>query len=159
MGVEIERKFLVADDRWRQSVVNEYPIAQGYLSVDQEQTIRVRRRGEQAFLTIKGRPQGLVRREFEYEIPLADVETMLRTLCNRPLIEKRRYEVPFQGHLWEIDVFEGENAGLIVAEVELKRPDEEVALPPWIGPEVTGDPKYYNARLVEHPFQNWESES
>lgn len=159
MAVEIERKFLVVDDSWQSAVSEQYFIAQGYLSVDAERTIRVRLKGEEGFLTIKGRPKGLVRREFEYQIPVADVQTMLDTMCDRPPIKKRRYEVFFQGHLWEIDVFEGVNAGLILAEVELKRPDEQVSLPPWVGSEVTGDPKYYNARLVEHPFQDWESES
>ena len=156
MGVEIERKFLVVSDDWRDGVRSEITMAQGYLSTTAEHTVRIRLRDDRALLTIKGRPKGLVRREFEYEIPRDDARIMLDELCVGAAIEKTRFEVPYGDHLWEVDVFDGRNKGLVVAEVELRRPDEEVDLPPWIGDEVTGQPRYYNARLVERPFDGWD---
>lgn len=154
MGIEIERKFLVRGEAW-------CPVAagllyrQGYLSTDPGRTVRVRLAGEAAWLTIKGPPEGLLRPEFEYPIPVADANEMLDRLCRRPLIEKIRHRVSHGGRTWEVDEFLGDNAGLLLAEVELDRPDEEVELPPWAGEEVTEDPRYANAALVDRPFSRW----
>ena len=154
MGTEIERKFLVADDRWRDGAEGIH-FRQGYLSTAEERNVRVRIRGDRALLTVKGRGEGLVRLEFEYEIPLADARQLLDELCERPLIEKVRYRVPFGGLTWEVDEFEGDNAGLIVAEVELEDEAQEIELPPWVGEEVSADPRYLNANLVRRPYGSW----
>jgi adenylate cyclase len=159
VGVEIERKFLVVDDTWRGAVVDELVMEQGYLSTAPEQTIRVRRVGEQGTLTIKGRATGIVRPEFEVEIPALMARELLAQFCADKTLTKIRYLVDAEGHRWEVDVFDGENRGLVVAEVELQHPDEEVVLPDFVGREVTGRPEYYNARLVERPFQTWQKES
>ena len=154
MGKEIERKFLVKGDSWRaQAHGKRY--RQGYLSTVKERTVRARVAGEQGFLTIKGITVGASRSEYEYEIPLSDASEMLDRLCERPLVEKTRYRIPQGEVVWEIDEFEGDNRGLIVAEVELKDEHQAVALPDWIGEEVTGDPRYFNANLVAKPFTTW----
>ena len=154
MGQEIERKFLLKDDTWRgQDAGKRY--RQGYLSTVKERTVRVRTAGDKGFLTVKGLTVGASRSEYEYEIPVADANEMLDRLCERPLIEKTRYRVPDNGLVWEIDEFEGENSGLIVAEVELKDEHQSVTLPDWVGLEVTGDPRYFNANLVAKPFSKW----
>jgi adenylate cyclase len=157
MGMEIERKFLIANDSWRQGAVGT-PYAQGYLSRGLGNTVRIRIAGEEAFLTIKGPVVGISRPEFEYSIPVAEAQEML-SLCNGPLIEKTRFKIFAEGHLWEIDEFHGENEGLLVAEVELTDPDEEVGLPSWIGKEVTGESRYYNSNLTVHPYREWKEES
>jgi len=154
MAREIERKFLVTNQDWRSDDATEY--RQGYLSLDRERTVRVRVTGTTARLTIKGITRGATRQEFEYEIPLGDANEMLTTLCRRPLIEKRRYTVRIGGLDWEIDEFFGDNAGLVVAEVELESEDQPFDRPAWLGREVTGDPRYYNANLVEHPYSAWK---
>jgi CYTH domain-containing protein len=120
-----------------------------------ERTVRVRTAGEKGFLTIKGISVGATRSEYEYEIPVSDANEMLDRLCERPLIEKIRYRVPHAGLVWEIDEFEGENRGLIIAEVELKDERQSVTLPGWVGREVTGDSRYFNANLVAKPFTTW----
>ena len=153
MGVEIERKFLVHRDRlpppeWSTS------IEQGYVA-DALATVRVRIEDERGFLTLKGRPTGLSRPEFEYPIPLEDARMMLALLCGASHVQKVRHRYHFGGHLWEVDVFAGENAGLIIAEVELKSATEEVALPDWIDREVSGDPRFFNSSLMRHPFCEW----
>lgn len=153
MALEIERKFLVNSDSWRPLATPE-EFVQGYLSSSPERTVRVRIRGDAAFLTIKGKTIGLTRSEFEYPIPLADARQML-TLCESPLIEKTRHRLTHAGRLWEIDEFKGENAGLIVAEVELESEHAHVQLPPWIGREVSGDPRYFNSNLIKRPFRTW----
>jgi CYTH domain-containing protein len=157
MGMEIERKFLVAD---RSIVANLTGIAirQGYLSVDPERTVRVRVSGVRAFVTIKGASSrsGASRAEYEYEIPLPEAEELLDELALAPLIEKTRFRVAAGRLVWEIDVFGGENDGLVVAEVELPSEATAVILPDWIGEEVTGDPRYYNANLVSHPYRDWD---
>jgi CYTH domain-containing protein len=156
MGTEIERKFLVRDA----SVVDGLTgtrYRQGYLSTDPERTVRVRRAGEQAFLTIKGLTQGATRSEFEYEIPGADGDALLG-LCEPPLIEKTRYRIDRGGLTWEVDVFEGANAGLVVAEVELPSEDAPFDVPDWAGDEVTADRRYLNANLVRRPFLSWATE-
>jgi adenylate cyclase len=154
MGIEIERKFLVVGKDWKDGADGRR-LRQGYLSLDKERTVRVRVAGEAAWLTVKGPTTGFARREFEYAIPPADAHQLLDGLCLRPIIEKTRYELRHAGHRWEVDEFEGANAGLVVAEIELERPDEPFARPPWLGREVSDDPRYFNASLVRHPFRDW----
>jgi adenylate cyclase len=156
MGKEIERKFLVDGTGWRTGPGVEY--RQGYLSSVKERTVRVRRAGEKAYLTVKGVNVGSSRSEYEYEIPVLDAKEMLEQLCPRPLVEKRRYRVEHAGLTWEIDEFSGENAGLVLAEVELTSEELEIQRPPWVGKEVTGDRRYFNAHLVEHPYQTWSDD-
>ncbi|MCV2356260.1 CYTH domain-containing protein [Paucibacter sp. B2R-40] len=153
MGIEIERKFLVIGDDWKLLGVGEY-ISQGYLSRDPARTVRVRIKGEQAWLTIKGRSVGASRAEFEYPIPLADAQQML-ALCDGPRVEKVRRLVPYAGMVWEVDEFLGDNAGLVVAEIELSSADQRFELPPWAGAEVTEDARYFNSQLTKHPFSIW----
>ena len=156
MGQEIERKFLLRNDNWRKAANAGTRIRQGYLSEVPERTVRVRVIGETGFLTVKGKNEGSVRAEFEYPIPVADARALL-ALCLPPLVEKTRYLVMHEGHTWEIDVFEGANAGLVVAEVELRSETEPISLPDWIGREVTSDTRYYNSNLRTHPFSNWST--
>ena len=153
MPSEIERKFLVLDDSWRDGAEG-VRISQGYLSQDPERTVRIRIGGESAWLTIKGRTQGITRAEFEYEIPVGEARELLE-LCLPAVIDKTRYRVSSGGHEWEIDVFHGDNAGLVIAEVELA--DEAISpeLPPWIGAEVSADARYFNSCLAARPFANW----
>ena len=152
MAIEIERKFLVQGDAWRSAPAVYY--SQGYLNRDKSRTVRVRIAGEAAFLTIKGITQGASRAEFEYPIPLADAYQLL-ALCELPLIEKYRREIPYQGLLWEVDEFLGDNAGLVVAKLELPDEGTPFTKPAWVGAEVTGDERYYNANLCQHPYKNW----
>ena len=154
MAKEIERKFLIADDSWRQGASG-LRYRQGYLTTEPSRTVRVRMAGEKGYLTIKGKSSGAARLEYEYEIPAADANEMLDGLCLRPIIEKVRYKVTYAGMTWEIDEFEGDNAGLLIAEVELETEDQQVELPVWIGEEVTGDQRYYNASLIARPFNTW----
>lgn len=153
MGVEIERKFLTSSESWREGAVG-IRYTQGYLCREHGRTVRVRIAGEKAFLTIKGASKGFSRPEFEYPIPAEDARAML-SLCDGPLIDKTRHRIPHAGHVWEVDVFHGENDGLIVAEVELRSADEVVDLPAWIGTEVTGDRKYDNSALSIRPYSSW----
>jgi adenylate cyclase len=154
VGTEIERKFLVKGDSWRgQDRGKRY--RQGYLSTVKERTVRVRTAGDKGFITVKGVNVGATRSEYEYEIPFADANEMLDRLCEQPLVEKTRYRIPFGGLTWEVDEFEGENQGLITAEVELEDKDQAVSLPDWIRQEVTDDPRYFNSNLVAHPFSKW----
>lgn len=156
MATEIERKFLVIDNGWRRDAGPAQRMRQGYLNGSGAQSsVRVRVQGEQAFLNIKSATLGIWRREYDYPIPLADAEEMLDQLCARPLIEKRRFEVECAGHVWEVDVFEGDNAGLIVAEIELDSEHEVFEKPAWAGDEVSHDPRYYNVSLVQHPYKDW----
>ncbi|KIO48350.1 CYTH domain-containing protein [Nitrosospira sp. NpAV] len=158
MSKEIERKFLVGDKNpasWGNAIHSE--IRQGYLSIDKYRTVRVRIAGDAAYLTIKGITEGASRAEYEYPIPVAHAKQMLDGLCLRPLIEKRRYRVGYGGLVWEVDEFYGDNAGLIVAEVELKDAQQVFDKPPWAGEEVTDDPRYYNANLVNHPYAKWKT--
>ncbi|MGY6629377.1 MAG: CYTH domain-containing protein [Wenzhouxiangella sp.] len=153
MGKEIERKFLVAGDGWRSSRKRRY--RQAYLSTDKHRTVRVRVVDEAAWLTIKGLTKGVTRAEFEYPIPLADAETLLAELCLQPVIDKTRYLVEQGKHTWEVDEFHGVNDGLVVAEIELASEDEAFEKPDWLGEEVSGDPRYFNANLIAHPFSEW----
>jgi adenylate cyclase len=155
MGIEIERKFLVRGIAWKENVTASH-CCQGYLCPGSGVTVRVRTMGEQGFLTVKGRGTVLVRQEFEYAIPLADARELLDTLCVKPLIIKDRFRVEHEGLVWEVDEFAGENRGLVLAEVELTRPDQPVRLPDWVGMEVSGDPRYYNASLVSNPYTRWQ---
>ncbi len=155
MAVEIERKFLLRDTGWHGHTFRSARIRQGYLLNDTGLSVRIRTAGNEAWLTIKGPSHGLTRVEYEYAIPLQDAEQMLTNLCRRPLIEKTRHWLNHAGHTWEIDVFEGDNMGLTVAEVELTDPDEELELPTWIGREVSRDPRYLNANLARHPYRQW----
>lgn len=154
MVQEIERKFLVASDAWRQNA-NGTRVRQGFLCTEPARTVRVRVAGDRGTLTIKGKTVGATREEFEYDIPREEAEHLLDALCLRPLIEKVRYVLRQGAHTWEVDVFEGENAGLVVAEIELQREDEVFERPDWLGREVTDDPRYFNANLVENPYRTW----
>lgn len=154
MATEIERKFLVEGEDWR-SLGTGTIYRQGYLTSGAGKTVRVRVAGDRAYLTIKGPSVGMSRAEYEYPIPVADALEMLQTLCDLPPIAKVRYRIPHEGLVWEVDEFEGANQGLIVAEVELQDEQQAVVLPDWIGQEVTGDPRYFNSNLAEHPFQTW----
>lgn len=154
MGQEIERKFLVIGESWRTKAEGS-PYRQGFLSTHPDRTVRVRVAGGRGWITIKGRTVGATRPEFEYEVPPAEAEQILDTLCERPLIEKVRYTLRVGSHVWEVDVFEGDNAGLVVAEVELESEDEAFEKPDWAGDEVTGDPRYFNANLVARPYATW----
>ena len=155
MATEIERKFLVRDEAWRQRSDKGLRMRQGYVSGGERASVRVRVQGDQAFLNIKSATLGVWRREFDYPIPLDDAEEMLAQLCAGPLIEKTRYHVAHAGHTWEVDVFEGDNAGLVVAEIELEHEDEVFDKPEWAGAEVSHDPRYYNVCLVKHPYKEW----
>ena len=152
--LEIERKFLVVGDAWRQTATS-VPYRQGYLATEPERNVRVRLAGPKAKLTIKGKAHGIARIELEYPIPVEDAELMLDRLCHRPLIEKTRHTLDYQGHEWVIDEFEGVNQGLVVAEIELEHEDQPFPLPPWAGDEVTHDPRYLNANLVARPYSEW----
>jgi len=154
MAKEIERKFLVEGESWR-ALADGVAYRQGYLSTVKERTVRVRTIGDQGFLTIKGITVGATRSEFEYSIPAADANEMLDELCEKPIIEKNRYKIPQGDVTWEVDEFFGVNDGLIVAEVELQSEDQSVDKPDWVGEEVTGDPRYFNANLIANPFTTW----
>ncbi len=164
MGIEIERKFLLAGDGWRDAAHKVVSMAQGYLNdlaiVDSgamQTSVRVRIEGDAAFLNIKSREAGPSRQEFDYAIPVADASALL-ALCVGGSIDKRRHYVEFQGHLWEIDEFLGDNAGLVVAEIELGSVDEAFARPAWIGAEATHAQRYYNLALASRPYSQWCAE-
>jgi adenylate cyclase len=152
MGTEIERKFLVRGTDWRNGPSERY--CQGYLNRDKDRTVRVRIAAGKAFLTIKSVTQGATRAEFEYPIPVEDAQQLLK-LCDGPIIEKDRYRITHEGSHWEVDEFHGENAGLVMAEIELKSEDQPFARPAWLGEEVTHDRRYYNSNLAGHPYQSW----
>lgn len=154
MAVEIERKFLVTSEQWREATPVLY--CQGYLNSETNRTIRVRIGGDRAFLTIKGPTIGASRDEFEYEIPVDDA-TKIMEMAEKPLIKKYRRVIPFEGMDWEVDEFLDENSGLVIAEVELQSESQPIVLPPWVGEEVTYDRRYFNSYLVKHPFKTWEN--
>ena len=155
MGIEIERKFLLSADTWKELAQGTY-YRQGYLNSQKERTVRVRTIGDTGFLTIKGISVGATRMEYEYEIPVEDARVLLSELCEKPLIEKKRYKIEFAGFIWEVDEFFGENEGLIVAEIELESEDQQFEKPEWVGKEVSGDPRYFNSSLIKNPFSSWE---
>ena len=154
MGLEIERKFLVDSSIW-QAPNDGKVYRQGYIRTHSNNTVRIRTAGDQGFLTLKSKTKGATRSEFEYSIPLAEAEEMLQLLCDRPLIEKIRYEIMFAGFKWEVDRFLGDNEGLLLAEIELPSEDQQFTLPPWATIEVTGDKRYYNSNLTQYPYSQW----
>lgn len=155
--VEIERKFLVLSDDYKKEADTQKRIVQGYLNSNPERTVRVRIKGDQGFLTIKGKSNdaGTIRMEWEKEIPLSDAEQLL-TLCEKGAIDKIRYEIKSGIHTFEVDEFFGDNEGLTVAEIELSDENEAFEKPSWLGKEVTGDQRYYNSQLSNNPFKAWE---
>ena len=156
MSIEIERKFLVHKELWAKlHKPRGIKYKQGYLLTESDKTIRVRITEANAYLTIKGETKGISRPEFEYSIPVKDANEML-TLFAGKILDKIRYRIEFKGKIWEVDVFEGENKGLILAEIELKGENEKFEIPEWIAEEVTGDERYYNSCLSLHPFKSWE---
>lgn len=157
--LEIERKFLVKSNDFKEKAFTQNKIAQGYLSSIPERTVRVRIKGEKAFLTIKGIGQqgGMSRFEWENQIPVDEAIELL-ALCEKGKIEKTRYEIKFGNHIYEVDEFYGENEGLTMAEIELQSEDESFEKPDWLGEEVTNDERYYNAYLSKNPFKNWGKE-
>lgn len=155
MGTEIERKFLVVNETWRNTSPGT-PYRQGYLAFGPPVAIRVRLAGEKATLNIKQATLNITRNEFEYPIPREDAVFLLAKCCQGTIIEKRRYRIPFGGFTWEVDEFQGANVGLTIAELELERPDQEFTKPPWLGAEVSGDPRYLNTCLAQHPFSTWK---
>ena len=161
MGIEIERKFLVIGDGWRAAAHAVLPIAQGYINDvgamdrgEQKASVRVRIEGEDAYLNLKSRERGHTRQEFNYAIPVDEARSLL-ALCVGGMIDKRRHYVDHEGHLWEVDEFLGDNAGLVVAEIELQHADEAFALPGWAGREVTDALRYYNLALASQPYSQW----
>ncbi len=154
MATEIERKFLVSSDDWRIQVRKSVDMQQGYLSSNGRSSIRIRVSDQAAFINIKSATLGVRRSEFEYPVPLPDAREML-TLCEGALIDKTRHYIDFEGHTWEVDVFRGDNAGLVVAEIELGDETEPFVRPDWLGDEVSDDTRYYNVCLVSHPYKNW----
>ncbi len=155
MPVEIERKFLLSSDKWRDEVVRSSRIRQGYMGVIDKASVRIRIQGDKANINIKSATLEIRRMEYEYEIPIDEAVEMLDELCNQPQIDKTRYIVKRDGHVWEIDEFHGDNQGLLVAEVELESEDEAIIKADWLGEEVTADPRYYNVSLIKHPFKVW----
>ncbi len=155
MGLEIERKFLLLNDSWREQVERRIEIQQGYLAQDERSAIRVRIFGEQAHLNIKATEDGIHRHEFEYGIPLEDARALFEHVVKGPVVEKVRHELPVGPHLWEIDEFLGANAPLVVAEIELASADEPFERPAWLGQEVSTDRRYYNSSLARKPFSQW----
>lgn len=154
MGVEIERKFLLAGEGWR-ALGQPVLLRQGYLSSDPARVVRVRVEGDQAYLTIKGKSVGATRGEWEYPVPLADANELLERLCQQPIVEKFRRKIEFAGNVWEVDEFLGVNQGLVIAEIELASEDQPFDQPEWIGEDVTNDPRYYNSSLVRNPYSTW----
>ncbi|MGK5093002.1 CYTH domain-containing protein [Deltaproteobacteria bacterium TL4] len=159
MGIEIERKFLIKKDLDWKPDHGGIRYIQGYLPSANLTTVRIRIAGEKAFLTIKSKTEGASRMEFEYEIPVNDAKTMLAKLCTGPLIDKTRYVLKIDDLTWEVDVFYGDNEGLILAEVELNSEDQHFKRPSWIDKEVTTDVRYYNVNLSQNPYKNWKSET
>jgi adenylate cyclase len=158
MGFEIERKFLTCNEDWKQNAVGTL-YRQGYLSRDSSRSVRVRVSGQTAMLNIKGAKSTLSRVEYEYPISVKDAQHLLDELCERPLIEKTRYEIQFEGMLWEVDEFHGENEGLVVAEIELTSEDQAFAQPAWLGAEVSHDARYLNINLIQNPYSKWKNEA
>ena len=156
MGIEIERKYLVANNQWRQNVTGSL-YCQGYIVRDPRTTVRVRIAHDKGYLTLKGRVNNLSRPEYEYEIPVSEAEEMLQLWCGDQVIKKYRYHIPRGTVTWEVDEFLDLNAGLVIAEVELASPDQPLDLPQWIGSEVSGDVRYYNSYLVKHPYSTWQT--
>lgn len=155
MGKEIERKFLVMNESWRNAVQDESRYEQGYLAVTDQCAVRVRIDDERALLNIKNATLDIERQEYEYPVPVADAREMLASLCAGRSLSKVRYRVEHDDHTWEVDVFEGANEGLVLAEIELESRDQAFSIPTWVGEEVSGDPRYLNSSLAMHPYRSW----
>jgi len=155
MGIEIERKFLLKDDSWQKEAKELLVLRQGYIKNSVEKVVRIRTSNKRGFITVKGRTHNLSRLEYEYEIPFSDAEEMLDYLCEKPLIEKNRFMIHHRGCNWSVDKFLGSNLGLVVAEIELEKEEQPFEPPPWIGQEVTWDPRYFNSNLIENPYSTW----
>jgi adenylate cyclase len=155
MGREIERKFLLRSEAWRDEVEHSMRLVQGYLARGDRSAVRVRIKGDVAELNIKHTLDGINRLEYEYEIPVGDAREILEHVALRPLIDKTRHHVRHGGHLWEIDEFYGDNAGLVMAEIELEDADQAFDRPDWLGQEVSDDPRYYNSNLSRLPYSQW----
>ena len=155
MSKEIERKFLIINDDWKALPSQSEKYIQGYFVTNEKCSIRVRIAEDSASINIKSATLGVTRSEYDFPVPVNDAREMLQNLCVRPLIEKIRHKINYDNHIWEVDVFSGENEGLIVAEIELDSADEIFSKPGWIGEEVSDDPRYYNVCLVEHPYKTW----
>ena len=156
MATEIEYKFLLLNEDWRLLVERSTWMRQGYLMSDARCSVRVRIAEDQGFLNIKSGTLGIERQEYEYGIPSTEAEELLNTLCAKPLLEKTRHYLHIGEHLWEIDEFAGANAGLIVAEIELKRVDEMFIRPSWLGADVSNNRRYYNSELAKYPYRDWQ---
>ena len=155
MPTEIERKFLLKNENWKSLADKGTRFKQGYLVGGQSASVRVRIEGDRAFLNIKSSTIDISRKEYQYEIPLAEADELLNTLCEIPLIDKTRFIIKQEPHKWEIDVFDGENQGLVVAEIELHHENESFFKPDWIGKEVSDQQRYYNVCLVKLPYKDW----
>ena len=155
MGLEIERKFLLKNNSWKKEIKETIFIRQGYLNSKVERTVRIRIQGEQGVLTIKGKNQNVTRKEFEYQIPLDDALHLI-SMCEKPIIEKTRFLISSNRCTWEIDVFNGENKGLVIAEIELSSEKESFDIPNWLGKEVSSESKYYNSSLITNPYSKWK---
>ena len=153
---EVERKFLVTSDVFKLKATNQFQIVQGFLNTHPERTVRIRVIGDTGFITVKGlsSDSGVSRYEWEKQIPVHEAQELL-LLCESPLLEKIRYEIPFDSVIYEVDEFKGENDGLVVAEIELTKEHDDFERPDWLGQEVTGQIKYYNAQLVNNPYKSW----
>ncbi|MBI9088701.1 MAG: CYTH domain-containing protein [Desulfobacterium sp.] len=159
MGIEIERKFLLKNDAWKKSDAKPLVLKQGYIKNSKESVVRIRTSGSTGFITVKGRTRNAKRLEYEYEIPVKDAEEMLDKLCDKPLVEKKRYTIDHGGFQWSVDQFLGANLGLVVAEIELETEEQAFEPPSWIGKEVTEDPRYFNSNLIASPYSNWKERS
>ncbi len=155
MAIEIERKFLIKDDQWRDYATAATTIQQGYFSSTPFMRARVRILGDKGFITLKSQPGTVLRHEFEYEIPLGDAFEIIQRFNIEPIVSKTRYDVMHRENLWVVDVFGGMNAGLVVAEIELNTVGEKLEMPNWVGREVTADPRYGNSNLARNPFMTW----
>jgi len=155
MPIEIERKFLLRNADWQLDANQGAQYEQGYIAGSELASVRIRTEGEDAFINIKSATLGVTRQEYEYPVPLDEAQEILSSLCAKPLIKKTRYIVHDHGNEWEVDVFAGENEGLIVAEIELQSEDQSFELPSWCGREVSDDPRYYNVNLAKHPYSKW----
>jgi len=155
MPIEIERKFLLANNNWREQVTGSHRIRQGYMGEIDKASVRIRVQGKKANINIKSATLSMRRMEYEYEIPLDEALEMLDQLCKQPQVDKTRYIVEQGKFKWEIDEFYAENEGLLVAEIELDDENEVFEKPEWLGDEVTEDPRYYNVNLIEHPYKHW----
>jgi len=155
MATEIERKYLVLNNDWQGNVESETQIVQAYLANNEFNSTRIRIQDDKANINIKSATLGITRTEFEYAIPVVDAQLMIDDLCVKPVIKKTRYIVKYMQHSWEIDVFSGDNEGLVVAEIELSSPDEAFEKPSWLGKDVSNDARYYNVCLVKTPYKTW----